>query len=342
MKKIIKLIFLFPLFVSCTSPLEIEDSINEEDQSVYHPLPIAKYKDGYYIQNLNDNALYYIEGNQFTFINSCCFQDDQFVKDNQISYKRYESYIEAGMGFYVLDDAIYTLATYRNVEGETWCSFVQMSLDGKNLKELFKLDFQPYNQFTIHENRVYLIENTSNMTIHILSLSGKELKTIKDTYADSFFISANKIYLRNGEVGHFSYLDENDEIVNVPIQDHEYVEMVNNNHISTISYTDENTMVSHYRNIDDLNDIHLFTNEIITYFDDEYIYTSQLYGLQKYRIYDLDANLIQEIIPSQSILNEGDFSVICRVINHKIIAFHSDGPIECDSKTGACRYVIQS
>ncbi len=352
MKKVLALFVLVSLLVGCRTTIEINDSISEEDQSVYHPLPIAKYKDGYYIQNLNNNALYYIEGEKETLINYCYFQDDQFLEENHGSYKRYESYIEAGMGFYVLDDAIYTLATYMNIEGEAWYSLVQMSLDGKELKELFKLDFQPYNNFTIHNNKVYMIENISHMTIHIFSLTGKEMKTIKDTYADSFFISKDKIYLKNGESGHFAYLDENDEIVNVPIQNDEYVEMVNQDSISTISY-DDNTLVSHYRSINDLQDIHIFSNEMITYFNEQYIYTSQLEGEQKYRIYDLDANLVQEIIPSQSIsveecnvtsINGGktDFSVICRVIDNKIIAYHTEGPIECNIDTGTCRYVIQN
>ncbi len=342
------------LAIGCSDELKIHDSISEEDQAVYHPLPVAKYKDGYYIQDLNNNTLYYMEENKNTLINYCYFHDDQFSKGNHGTYKRYESSIEAGMGFYVLDDAIYTLATYTNVEGETWHSFVQMSLDGKELKELFKLDFQPYNNFTIHNNKVYMIEDTSHRTIHILSLSGKELKTIKYTYADSFFISENKIYLRNGESGHFSYLDENDAIIDLPVKDNEYIEMINNDHVSSISYED-NTLVSHYRSLTDTKDIHIFTNELVTYFDDQYIYTSQLSGMQKYRIYDLDAYLVKEIIPSQSIQIEEneknnipsingdgtDFSVICRVIDNKIIAYNYTGPIECNTDTGQCKYTVQ-
>ena len=191
-----------------------------------------------------------------------------------------------------------------------------------------------------------MIENTSHMTVHILSLSGKELKTIKDTYADSFFISENKIYLKNAEFGHFSYLDENDEIINLPVKDNEYIEMINNDHVSSISYEDNtfNTLVSHYRSLTDTKDIHIFTNELVTYFDDQYIYTSQLSGMQKYRIYDLDANLVKEIVPSQSIQTingETDFSVICRVIDNKIIAYNFTGPIECNTDTGQCKYTVQ-
>lgn len=177
MKKVLTVLMLVPLLIGCSTELEIHDSISEEDQAVYHPLPIAKYKDGYYIQD--NNTLYYIEENKNTLINYCYFRDDQFLEGNQRAYKRYASSIAAEMGFYVLDDAIYTLATYTNVEGETWDSFVQMSLDGKELKELFKLDFQPYSNFTIHNNKVYMIEDTSHMTIHILSLSGKELRQSK-------------------------------------------------------------------------------------------------------------------------------------------------------------------
>lgn len=351
MKKVLTVLMLVPLLVGCSKELEIHDSISEEDQVVYHPLPVAKYKDGYYIQN--NNTLYYIEENKNTLINYCYFRDDQFSEGNHGTYKRYDSYIIAEMGFYVLDDAIYTLASYMNVEGETWDSFVQMSLDGKELKELFKLDFQPYSNFTIHNNKVYMIEDTSHKTIHILSLSGKELKSIKDTYADSFFISENKIYLRNAESGHFSYLDENDEIINLPVKDNEYIEMINNDHVSSISYEDNtfNTLFSHYRSLTDTKDIHIFTNELVTYFDDQYIYTSQLSGMQKYRIYDLDANLIKEIIPSQSIQIEEnnilsingvtDFSVICRVIDNKIIAYNYTGPIECNTDTGQCKYTVQ-
>lgn len=74
--------------------------------------------------------------------------------------------------------------------------------------------------------------------------------------------------------------------------------------------------------------------------------------MQKYRIYDLDANLIKEIIPSQSIQIEennvpsingdrNDFSVICRIIDNKIIAYNFTGPIECNNDTGQCKYTVQ-
>ena len=77
--------------------------------------------------------------------------------------------------------------------------------------------------------------------------------------------------------------------------------------------------------------------------------------MQKYRIYDLDAYLVKEIIPSQSIQIEEneknnmpsingdgtDFSVICRVIDNKIIAYNFTGPIECNTDTGQCKYTVQ-
>ena len=133
--------------------------------------------------------------------------------------------------------------------------------------------------------------------------------------------------------------------------------MINNDHVSSISYEDNtfNTLFSHYRSLTDTQDIHIFTNELVTYFDDQYIYTSQLSGMQKYRIYDLDAYLVKEIIPSQSIQIEEneknnipsingdgtDFSVICRVIDNKIIAYNYTGPIECNTDTGQCKYTVQ-
>ena len=68
-------------------------------------------------------------------------------------------------------------------------------------------------------------------------------------------------------------------------------------------------------------------------------------------IFDLDANLIKEIIPSQSIQIEEnnilsingvtDFSVICRVIDNKIIAYNYTGPIECNIDIGQCKYTVQ-
>ena len=53
MKKVLTVLMLVPLVIGCSTELEIHDSISEEDQAVYHPLPIAKYKDGYYIQDLD-------------------------------------------------------------------------------------------------------------------------------------------------------------------------------------------------------------------------------------------------------------------------------------------------
>ena len=70
MKKVLTVLMLVPLLIGCSTELEIHDSISEEDQAVYHPLPIAKYKDGYYIQD--NNTLYYVEENKSTLIN--CYE----------------------------------------------------------------------------------------------------------------------------------------------------------------------------------------------------------------------------------------------------------------------------
>lgn len=91
MKKVLTVLMLVPLLIGCSTELEIHDSISEEDQAVYHPLPIAKYKDGYYIQD--NNTLYYVEENKSTLINYCYFRDDQFSEGNHGTYKRYDSYI---------------------------------------------------------------------------------------------------------------------------------------------------------------------------------------------------------------------------------------------------------
>lgn len=71
MKKVLTVLMLVPLLIGCSTELEIHDSISEEDQAVYHQLPIAKYKDGYYIQD--NNTLYYVEENKSTLINYCYF-----------------------------------------------------------------------------------------------------------------------------------------------------------------------------------------------------------------------------------------------------------------------------
>ena len=75
----------------------------------------------------------------------------------------------------------------------------------------------------------------------------------------------------------------------------------------------------------------------------------------EYLLFELNCfrrNLIKEIIPSQSIQIEennvpsingdrNDFSVICRVIDNKIIAYNFTGPIECNNDTGQCKYTVQ-
>ena len=39
--------------------------------------------------------------------------------------------------------------------------------------------------------------------------------------------------------------------------------------------------------------------------------------------------------------DRNDFSVICRVIDNKIIAYNFTGPIECNTDTGQCKYTVQ-
>ena len=73
-------------------------------------------------------------------------------------------------------------------------------------------------------------------------------------------------------------------------------------------------------------------NAIIDYYDDENIYTTTLENKVKYRIYDWNGNLVDEIIPSETLgasdgaipiaYHEMDYSSIVRVWNEQLIAYH--------------------
>lgn len=94
-------------------------------------------------------------------------------------------------------------------------------------------------------------------------------------------------------------------------------------------------------------------NAIIDYYDDENIYTTTLENKVKYRIYDWDGNLVDEIIPSETLgasdgafpiaYHEMDYSSIVRVWNGQLIAYHfNESEIEllsCNLETHACEFL---
>lgn len=103
------------------------------------------------------------------------------------------------------------------------------------------------------------------------------------------------------------------------------------------------------------NDTEVFglDNVIIDYYDDKNIYTTTLENKVKYRIYDWNGKLVNEIIPSETLgvsdgaipiaYHEMDYSSIVRVWNGQLIGYHfRDSEIEffsCDLETGACKFL---
>lgn len=107
--------------------------------------------------------------------------------------------------------------------------------------------------------------------------------------------------------------------------------------------------------IDNSRNTELFgvDNAIIDYYDDENIYTTTLENKVKYRIYDWDGNLVDEIIPSETLgasdgaiptaYREMDYSSIVRVWNGQLFAYHfNESEIEllsCSLETHACEFL---
>lgn len=107
--------------------------------------------------------------------------------------------------------------------------------------------------------------------------------------------------------------------------------------------------------IDNSRNTELFgvDNAIIDYYDDENIYTTTLENKVKYRIYDWNGNLVDEIIPSETLgasdgaipiaYHEMDYSSIVRVWNEQLIAYHINKSeielLSCSLETHACEFL---
>ena len=226
---------------------------------------------------------------------------------------------------------------------------------------ILEFDFQP-SYFTLQKDVIAVAETIASSRegiVHFFDLNGNEKKVIKFG-SDVVNITSNGNDIIIYCVGYLYGVDIDtlEQRTLVQRENTKFV-YVNDNTYSYCSIDAEELKKEipqvHSGIIDNLSDTELFglDNAIIDYYDDENIYTTTLENKVKYRINDWNGNLVDEIIPSETLgasdgaipiaYHEMDYSSIVRVWNGQLIAYHINKSeielLSCNLETHACEFL---
>ena len=295
---------------------------------------------------VSDEAMYYqIEGGKLFAldkkgnniqIGTMNFVDDKETgssRDGIPAPKRYSDIAGTGVGMLYFDRKIIYESEYYTVDGQMRNRLNAYDPTNNHFQTILEFDFQP-SYFTLQKDVIAVAETIASSRegiVHFFDLNGNEKKVIKFG-SDVVNITSNGNDIIIYCVGYLYGVDI-DTLEQRTLVQRENTEFV---------YVNDNTYS--YCSIDEeeLENTELFgvDNAIIDYYDDENIYTTTLENNVKYRIYDWDGNLVDEIIPSETLgasdgafpiaYHEMDYSSIVRVWNGQLIAYHfNESEIEC-------------
>lgn len=369
MKKIIILI-LACMTAACSAANEISsDTIDPAEQNTFVAGWYANYKDGLFYVDTNDYSLNYLDQlDSKVYVTDMRYCDDYPYSQKQ----KYENYTDslAGADLYVYDNQIFYTASYENAEGASSFKLYSLSVDGKERKEIMEFQYDP-TYFIIQNNLLFTVETVSSAEslIHAYRIGQKELKTITvPGIAHHLFADGQTIYFSsdNTETGastayeidtedltceallggkDFSFVFENEKKMSYYTLNHKFTDSVK---------TDDIVFSSKIYDFTADSDVFAVQDEIINYFDADYIYTSTLKEeAMTYHIYDWDGNMVREITPSKdigssplivSLFGKTDASQIVRIIDKKIIGYTMDDLniqhfFACDIESGGCRVI---
>ena len=275
--------------------------------------------------------------------------------------KRYSDTAGTGVGMLYFDRKIIYESEYFTVDGQMRYHLNAYDPSNNHFQTILEFDFQPA-YFTLQKGVIAVAETIASSRegiVHFFDLNGNEKKVIKFG-SDVVNITSNGNDIIIYCVGYLYGVDIDtlEQRTLVQRENTAFV-YVNDNTYSYYSIDAEELKKEipqvHSGIIDNSRNTELFgvDNAIINYYDDENIYTTTLENKVKYRIYDWNGNLVDEIIPSETLgasdgaiptaYLEMDYSNIVRVWNEQLIAYHfHESEIEllsCSLKTHACEFL---
>lgn len=323
---------------------------------------------------VSDEAMYYqIKGGKLFAldkkgnniqIGTMNFVDDKETgssRDGIPAPKRYSDIAGTGVGMLYFDRKIIYESEYFTVDGQMRNRLNAYDPTNNQFQTILEFDFQPA-YFTLQKDVIAVAETIASSRegiVHFFDLNGNEKKVIKFG-SDVVNITSNGNDIIINCVGYLYSVDIDtlEQRTLVQRENTAFV-YVNDNTYSYYSIDAEELKKEipqvHSGIIDNSRNTELFgvDNAIINYYDDENIYTTTLENKVKYRIYDWNGNLVDEIIPSETLgasdgaiptaYLEMDYSNIVRVWNEQLIAYHfHESEIEllsCSLKTHACEFL---
>ena len=323
---------------------------------------------------VSDEAIYYqIEGGKLFAldkkgnniqIGTMNFVDDKEAgssRDGIPAPKRYSDIAEIGVGMLYFDRKIIYESKYFTVDGQMRYRLNAYDPSNNHFQTILEFDFQPA-YFTLQKDVIAVAETIASSRegiVHFFDLNGNEKKAIKFG-SDVVNITSNGNDIIIYCVGYLYGVDIDtlEQRTLVQRENTKFV-YVNDTTYSYCSIDAEELKKEipqvHSGIIDNLSDTELFglDNAIIDYYDDENIYTTTLENKVKYRIYDWNGNLVDEIIPSETLgasdgaipiaYHEMDYSSIVRVWNGQLIAYHINKSeielLSCNLETHACEFL---
>ena len=323
---------------------------------------------------VSDEAMYYqIKGGKLFAldkkgnniqIGTMNFVDDKETgssRDGIPAPKRYSDIAGTGVGMLYFDRKIIYESEYFTVDGQMRNRLNAYDPTNNQFQTILEFDFQPA-YFTLQKDVIAVAETIASSRegiVHFFDLNGNEKKVIKFG-SDVVNITSNGNDIIINCVGYLYSvnIDTLEQRTLVQRENTEFV-YVNDNTYSYCSIDAEELKKEipqvHSGIIDNSRNTELFgvENAIIDYYDDENIYTTTLENKVKYRIYDWDGNLVDEIIPSETLgasdgaipiaYHEMDYSSIVRVWNGQLIAYHINKSeielLSCNLETHACEFL---
>ena len=359
------------LFLSgCDMQKEHHANISED---IVSPIQQSSFSTNIFAA-VSDEAMYYqIEGGKLFAldkkgnniqIGTMNFVDDKETgssRDGIPAPKRYSDIAGTGVGMLYFDRKIFYESEYFTVDGQMRYHLNAYDPSNNHFQTILEFDFQPA-YFTLQKGVIAVAETIASSRegiVHFFDLNGNEKKVIKFG-SDVVNITSNGNDIIIYCIGYLYGVDIDtlEQRTLVQRENTAFV-YVNDNTYSYYSIDAEELKKEipqvHSGIIDNLSDTELFglDNAIIDYYDDENIYTTTLENKVKYRIYDWNGNLVDEIIPSETLgasdgaiptaYLEMDYSNIVRVWNEQLIAYHfHESEIEllsCSLKTHACEFL---
>lgn len=359
------------LFLSgCDMQKEHHANISED---IVSPIQQASFCTNIFAA-VSDEAMYYqIEGGKLFAldkkgnniqIGTMNFVDDKEAgssRDGIPAPKRYSDIAEIGVGMLYFDRKIIYESEYLTVDGQMRYRLNAYDPSNNHFQTILEFDFQPA-YFTLQKGVIAVAETIASSRegiVHFFDLNGNEKKVIKFG-SDVVNITSNGNDIIIYCVGYLYGVDIDtlEQRTLVQRENTAFV-YVNDNTYSYYSIDAEELKKEipqvHSGIIDNSRNTELFgvDNAIINYYDDENIYTTTLENKVKYRIYDWNGNLVDEIIPSETLgasdgaiptaYLEMDYSNIVRVWNEQLIAYHfHESEIEllsCSLKTHTCEFL---